>query len=53
MDLAVFNLANAATFDSSPEDERTSLVACFILVFSELLRTGGYSLWRARFSADL
>jgi hypothetical protein len=53
MDLAVFNLANAASFDSSPEDDRTSLVACFILVLTALLRTRRFSFWRARFSADL
>ena len=53
IDLALFNLVSAASFDSAPDDNRTSLVRCFILVLSALLRMRRFSFWRVRFSADL
>jgi hypothetical protein len=53
LDLAAFNLVSAASGDPALADKRTSLVRCFILVFTALLRIRRFSFWRERFSADL
>jgi hypothetical protein len=53
MDLVAANFVNAASCDPALDDNRTSLVRCFILVFNVLLRIRRFSFWRVRFSADL
>ena len=53
MDLAAFNLSSAASREPALDDIRTSLVRCFIRVFTALLRNCLFSFCRVRFSADL